>query len=468
MFENSINELKDEIISKASRLIQIPSVYEESLNLKKPFGENVNKALEYMLSLGEELGFRTKNIDGYCGYIEFGEGKELVGIIGHLDVVPVNEGWTHDPFAGIVQKGKLYGRGAIDDKGPVIAALYAMKVVMENAKINKRVRLILGLNEETHWRCINYYKEHEEWPVVSFSPDSDFPCIYAEKGFLSVLLHDDYSEYLNEPLILEDIDCKSNAINVVAKECSATVKINSTQINIDSLIECIKNSAEKFKPNIKIEQIDNYRIKVTSYGIAAHAARPQNGDNAISKLLVLLYEAFSYFHANVGILHLFNNYINTEYNGEKLGLNLEDESGKLTINVGTVCLEENMLRIGLNIRVPVNTKLSVITDKLTNIASTYKKIKVETIDLKQPLYVPKDSFLVTTLLDVFNRVTGLNEKPVAIGGATYARAFDNCVAFGANMPGHKDMCHQVDEYIEIDNLILASKIYAEAIYELVK
>ena len=370
MFENNIDELKDEIVSKASRLIQIPSVYEESSNPEKPFGENAYRALTYMLSLGEELGFRTKNVDGYCGYIEFGEGEELVGIIGHLDVVPVSQGWTHDPFAGIVQKGKLYGRGAIDDKGPVMASLYAMKVVMENSKVNKRVRLILGLNEETHWRCINYYKEHEEWPTISFSPDSDFPCIYAEKGFLSVLLQDDYSEYLNEPLVLEDIDCKGNAINVVAKECSAIIRINNNQIDINSLAQHIQNVADEKSFNVQIDKLDTSRIQITSFGVAAHAARPQNGDNAISKLLVLLYEVFTHNNTNIGILHLFNNYISTQYNGEKLELNLEDESGKLTLNVGTVHLEDNTFKIGLNIRVPVNTKLSVVTDRLANIAST--------------------------------------------------------------------------------------------------
>ena len=162
MFNEYIDNKKDEIVSQVCRLIQIPSVYEDSTDPTKPFGENTNKALEYALSLGEQLGFRIKNVDGYCGYIEFGEGEELVGIIGHLDVVPVGSGWTHDPFLGTVQNGNIYGRGAIDDKGPVIAALYAMKSVMDTCKVNKRVRLILGINEESDWKCIKYF------PFVSF------------------------------------------------------------------------------------------------------------------------------------------------------------------------------------------------------------------------------------------------------------------------------------------------------------
>lgn len=468
MFEKYIDNNKDEIVSQVSRLIQIPSVGAESNDKNRPFGEYTNRALEYILNFGNELGFRTKNLDGYCGYIEFGEGTELVGIIGHLDVVPVGDGWTYEPFSGIIQNGKIFGRGAIDDKGPVIASLYAMKAVMDTCKIHKRVRLILGLNEESDWKCIKYYKEHEELPTIGFSPDADFPCIYAEKGMLSICVEDDYSTYLNEPLIIEKIDCNNNAINVVPKECTVIIKINDEHINLDDIINYITNYDSQNLDKIKIEKIDELRICITCYGTASHAAHPEHGDNAISKLLVLLYELFAKFNTNVGILHLFYTYFDTDYYGEKLGLNLEDESGKLTINVGNVILKNNIFKIGFNIRVPVKFELSLVTDKFLEITQPYKKIAIEFINNLDALYIPKDDKLVTTLCNIFNKVTGLNEKPIAIGGATYARAFNNCVSFGANMPGNKDMCHQADEFIAIDNLILACKIYAEAIYELAK
>lgn len=343
-----------------------------------------------------------------------------------------------------------------------------MKAVMENCKVNKRVRLILGLNEERDWKCINYYKNHEEWPTIGFSPDADFPCIYAEKGVLSVYIQDDYSSYLNEPLIIEKIDCKGNAINVVPKECSVQIRINNEQIDIDSLYNYVLDQIEAYQPNINVKKLDNNNLEIVSFGTSAHAAHPELGDNAISKLLVLLNNIFSHYSTNIGLLHLFCNYFNTEFNGEKLGLSLDDESGKLTINVGRVSLEDNLFKIGLNLRVPVKTKLSVITDKLIEIATPYPRITLETTDIKEPLYIPKDDYLVTTLCNIFNKMTGLNKEPIAIGGATYARAFDNCISFGANMPGNKDMCHQADEFVNIDDLIMASKIYAEAIYELSK
>ena len=176
----------------------------------------------------------------------------------------------------------------------------------------------------------------------------------------------------------------------------------------------------------------------------------------------------NHYNTNIGLLHLFYNFFNLDYYGEKLGLNIEDESGNLTVNVGNVFLDNNIFKIGFNIRIPVTIELSSITEKFLEIITPYKNIAIEVTNSLEPLYIEKSSSLVTTLCNVFNKNTGLNDAPIAIGGATYARAFDNCVSFGANMPGNKDMCHQANEFISIDNLILASKIYAEALYELAK
>ena len=159
---NYIDEIKDEIINSTCEIINIPSVFNDNDNSNTPFGEYTAKALNYVLNLGNSFGFKTKNIDNKCGYIEFGEGEKLLGIIGHLDVVPAEEDWTFKPFNATIANNNIYGRGAIDDKGPVIAALYAMKAVSDNYKLNKRVRLILGLNEENDWKCIERYKETEE------------------------------------------------------------------------------------------------------------------------------------------------------------------------------------------------------------------------------------------------------------------------------------------------------------------
>ena len=457
MLEKEIDNLKEDIIRQTCNLINIPSVSEETGDAEKPFGDDAKNALEYALELGKSLGFRTKNIDNYCGYIEFGEGEKLVGIIGHLDVVPSGDGWDTDPFKATIKDNKIYGRGAIDDKGPVVSALYAMKAVKDNLQVNSRVRLILGVNEEKDWKCINHYKEVEEIPSVGFSPDADFPCIYAEKGICSYFIKDDLSKYKDLALKIIDVSCNNNAINVVPKYCRVNIEVDTNKIELDEVVKNIDKTVEY--------SVKGNSIELITRGIQAHAAHPDLGENAISKMIVCLNNIFKQY--NINILNFFAKHINTEYNGKSLGIDISDETGNLTLNVGKLELKNNNLQIGLNLRIPVNTTINEVTEKIENIISNYK-LNGEVLGVQQPLYVSKEEKLVKTLTEIFNKSVNGNFEPIAIGGGTYARAFKNCVSFGANFPGDIDMCHQANEFVDIDKLVLSSKIYAEAIYKLAK
>lgn len=454
MFDEIIEKQKNEIINTVSDLIKFPSISDESATSQYPFGEECNNALNYILNLGKELGFRTKNIDGYCGYIEFGEGDELVGIIGHLDVVPalLEDGWTTPPFEPTIRDGKLFGRGSIDDKGPVVASLYAMKAIKDTAKISKRVRLILGLNEEKSWKCINYYKEHEEHPTIGFSPDANFPGIYAEKGIMSVELKNEFS--IKDYNILE-IDCKNNAINVVPKYCSIKLQKNY-----------IGNSNLKEIQNIKLTE-NNDILLIEAFGVSAHSAHPELGNNAIKTLVNYLINNFEFSTSYLKTLYEIGLF---DIESPKFMSNevLKDESGVLTSNVAVLDYINKELIIRINLRVPVTIPLDDILSKYISLKNNFKSLQVKQLSFQNPLYIEKNTYLVKMLVDIFNKKTNSNSEPLAIGGGTYARAFPNFISYGATMPGDKDMCHQVDEFIEIDKLILSSKIYAEAIYELSK
>ena len=466
MIHKYIENHKKEIIQKTQELIAIPSVITDSSNPLHPFGEPINDALEYMLKLGKNLGFRTKNLDGYCGYIEFGKGKELIGIIGHLDVVPEGEHWTYPPFSATISDNKIYGRGAIDDKGPVISSLYAMKAVMDTCQLHKRVRLILGLNEENDWKCINYYKKQEESPSIGFSPDADFPCIYSEKSILTSYLKMDYTTFLDKDITLKNINIYGNAINVVPKICSVILKINSQKIEMKNFIKNLRKIIIESDFEIDIYKIDEEEIKLTSYGKPSHAAHPELGINAISRLLVILSKTFNLYDIQIPLFDFFTTYIHTQYDGKNLGIDWEDESGKLTLNVGNFYLKNNLLGIGLNLRIPITANLIDIESSFSNAISSYSNVDFDTISYKPSLYIPKENKLVKTLCRIYNEETNSHLEPIAIGGATYARAFDNCISFGANFPGEQDMCHQTDEFIAIDNLLLSCKIYAKAILAL--
>ena len=455
-----IDKIKDEIINSTCEVINIPSVFNNNDGSNTPFGSDTVKALEYVLDLGKSFGFRTKNIDNKCGYIEFGEGEKLLGIIGHLDVVPADNDWSYSPFNATIDNNNIYGRGAVDDKGPVIAALYAMKAVVDNYNLDKRVRLILGLNEETNWECIERYKETEELPDISFSPDANFPCIYAEKTIESLYLK---QEYIKDPtLYIEDISTNNNAINVVPKYCS--VKLGFDNLKITNIISDIKNTLNNYDYDINIEEIDASHITLTSIGIASHAARPHLGNNAISKLLIVLYDLFRLYNIQLDILNYFIKYIGDDYTGKNLSINFEDESGNLTLNTSQFFLKNNYLNIGFNLRIPV-------TINYKNIEKEFKKyctnnLEVNVSRIQEPLYFKKDHPLVVQLCNIFNEYNNSDLEPEAIGGGTYARAFEHCISFGPKMPGAKDMCHQTDEYISIDNLIFCTKVYAQAILDL--
>ena len=411
MFDKFIEKSKYEIIKQTCELIKIPSVSTETNNHNLPFGEICTEALNYILELGNSLGFKTKNIDNYCGYIEFGEGEELVGIIGHLDVVPaLEDGWTTPPFLPEIRDGKLFGRGSIDDKGPIIASLYAMKAVKDSCNVSKRVRLIIGLNEEMNWKCINYYKDHEEWPNIGFSPDANFPGIFAEKGILSVKLKNFFK--IKDFEIL-DISTNNNAINVVPQYASITLKTSN-----HSLVEKIISKTEN---NISVSKFEDNIIKIESFGIAAHAAHPELGKNAIKQLVEFLLKYFEFE----------TEYLKTIYEAGLFDVEspkfmsenkLEDESGILTSNVAILEYENSKLIIKINLRVPVTISLDEIQNKYT---SLFDNIEVYQLSLQEPLYVEKDGYLVKTLVDVFNKKSQLNEKPIAIGGGTFARAFES-------------------------------------------
>ena len=460
VLNNYIDKLKDEIINSTCEIVNIPSVFDPSDNSNTPFGKDTVKALEYVLDLGKSFGFRTKNIDNKCGYIEFGEGDKLLGIIGHLDVVPAENDWTYSPFNSTIDKGNIYGRGTIDDKGPVIAALYAMKAVADNYKLDKRVRLILGLNEENNWKCIERYKETEELPSISFSPDAGFPCIYAEKTIESLYLNQKYER--NPILYIEDISTKNNAINVVPKYCSVILKYDNSKII--NIIDDLKVIITKYNYNINIEEIDSSTIKLISLGVSAHAAHPELGINAISKLLIVLNELFNLYTVKLDLLEYFTKYIGDNYTGKNLEINFEDESGILTLNTAHFILEDNILSLGFNLRIPVTIDYNIIEKKFKKYCNDNLEVKVARI--QEPLYLEKYNKLVKQLCSIFNDYNYSNLEPIAIGGGTYARAFKNCISFGPQIPGAKDMCHQSDEYISIENLMFCTKVYAEAILKL--
>ena len=360
MVNKYIDDNKQNIINSIIECVGFESVSIKGKIEGAPFGEECRNALEYVLNLGRKMGFKTKNVDGYCGYIEFGEGEEILGIIGHLDVVPahIEDGWITSPFKAEVRDNKIYGRGTIDDKGPVIANLYAMKAVSENMKLGKRVRLIIGLNEEKDWECINYYKRNEELPTISFSPDGNFPCIYAEKGIITVRLEREYKLNLGEII---EISSGDNAINVVPKTAYIRIKLYNEE----------DKSKFENRDDVYVEDLGNNVLRITAKGISAHAAHPELGENAITKLFTYINSIEENSYITTLMNEGFFKIESPDYLG---GVTTIDESGKLTSNIGIVKYENGVLRLYTNLRVPVNTNFDIIQNKCEGLKSRIEGI----------------------------------------------------------------------------------------------
>lgn len=457
MLDKKILEMKDEIIESVQEAVKIKSVEGDNKE-GMPFGEGVQKALEHCLNLSESLGFKTTNVDNMIGYAEYGQGDEMIAVLGHLDVVPEGDGWTYPPYAAEIHDGKIYGRGTTDDKGPTIGALYALKAVKDlNLPLKRRVRIIFGLNEETGSKCVKHYVEKgEEMPVCGFTPDAEYPIINGEKGIVTC-------KYRRSLKHEGQIELKSIsggiAANVVPDYAEAVIALSK-----DKLPE-IKSLAEKAK-EIQIEEIDNY-IKIKAYGISAHGSTPEKGKNAISHLLLFMNRLG--FQGDIGeFLSFVNTYMELDLNGQRLGIYSEDNiSGKFIFNLGTIYGNSDEISIEINMRYPVTHTYEEFID-------TFKEKmllgKMEEIYLrhKKSLYVSPDTEFIKKLQKVYEEKTGDKADLISIGGGTYAKAMDNIVAFGPIFRGQPMVEHKPDEYIKIDELIKNVQIMAAAIYELAK
>ncbi len=454
-----VDSYKEEIIKSAQGLIAIRSVEEDPLP-GKPFGEGTDQALQYALTLASELGFEVKNVEGYAGHAEFGEGSETLGILAHLDVVPEGDNWTYPPYGGEIHDGKIYGRGAIDDKGPAIGALYAMKAVKDSGlKLGRKVRIIFGLDEESGWEDMKVYFARESMPDISITPDGDYPVIHAEKGIMNVSIQ---GKFPSEDCVSACIGTLEGGLrpNMVPDVCTCSFEPAGDSDKILTHLHSF-NIFTGF--DLKAEVLEDGVTLVTAHGVSAHGSTPEQGENAIRRLLAFLSTLGLGSSEMEKFILLLNDRLGTDTTGEAMNIAFKDDvSGALTLNLGTISLNQETAQAVINIRYPVTCQLEWLEEQI-KMAFAEPGVTVEIKDHMAPLYVPKDHFLIQTLLKVYSEQTGLQAEALSIGGGTYARAVKNGAAFGANFPGRPELAHQRDEYMSVDDLILHTKIYAHAI-----
>lgn len=437
---------EEEFITTVSELLRIPTLLTEynPNNLEAPFGKEIREALDFMLKLGEESGFKVKNVDNYAGHIEYGEGEEILGILGHLDVVPAGGKWINPPFSATLKDGYIYSRGAMDDKGPTVAAFIALKMIKDQGiKLNKKVRLILGCDEETGMRGLLHYLEKEKMPDIGFAPDADFPLIYAEKGIYTYNFVGEQEDNLIKSMYAGE------RYNVVPDECQA-------ELNKD--LE--KEFKEYLLKNNYLGKVEDN--KYTIFGRNAHAATPQEGVNAISLMVSFLKD-----YTEVPFINMLDKYLTFDHYGNKLGLSCYDKEMKeLTNNIGFIKYDGLKVDIGCNIRYPRNYDFVSGEIKMKEAASEFDlEYKLDANSV--PHYISPKEPLIKELHSAYKKYTNDESSEImSIGGGTYARQLKKAVAFGPIFPGDEELAHQPNERLNIKKMLVAIAIYAESIERL--
>lgn len=415
---NYIEKNKKQFIKDLSGLIKIQSWLKD---VKKYPTPELKEGLIYMENLAKREGFKYHtNKDGYYGWMEIGQGEDMIGILGHIDVVPPGEmnEWEYDPFILKEKDGKLFGRGTQDDKGPVILAFYLLKKLNESGiKLNKRIRLIYPTDEESFWRGVDEYIKNEELPIYGITPDASYPVIYSERALL------------NYKIVGEPVD-------------GYTIE-GGTAVNV------VPSKAKYFNKKTNME--------IVSEGKSSHAMKPHKGINAITKLFEKIKDDVKH-----PLIDFVNNEINNETNAKTLlGKIYKDDDSEITCNLGIAKLNSEKSELIIDMRVPNTLERNKLEKMIKEKVSKYKGIRYEDYDWLRGVHIDKNSFIIKDLTKAYESVTKEKLEPIAVGGATYARSMDNIVAFGPFFKNSPLTEHQYNEHVIFDDFIKSFDIYMD-------
>lgn len=444
---------EQELLEDTLKVLRIPSIESEA-KPGAPFGEANRQALDFVLDLGKRWGMRTTDLDGYCGYAEFGQGDRLVVVLGHLDVVPTGPGWKHEPFGAEIDDGYIYARGSTDDKGPTMAAFYAARAIQETVPdIPARIRVVFGCDEESGMQCVARYAKTEEIPTFGIAPDAGWPLYHAEKGIANLHV---------------SVDLPKGKITLL--EASGGQRPN---IVIDHAVGKIRVAPEA-RSHVDAKLADNWDRNVTfswdgdvlsaeAIGKAAHGSHPYSGDSAAIRLFrfflsLVPAEEAEWWEQVFGAMHI---------SGVGLGIHGRDEVSKdLTTNIGVLSVEGGRLKMLANVRYPVTWKgshlRSLCEDHLKTLGPSWR---LDDFEDSPSLYFPLDHPLVTAICEVYKEESGEDRKPGVMGGGTYARKLPNTVAIGTGWTGDGN-AHETDERLKVDHLYRMSRIYAHILHRL--
>lgn len=459
---------REEFIAELQGIARIPSVSRADLAQPgAPFGPDCRKVLDYALERGRYYGFDTADHDGYAGSITWGDYDHSIGVIAHLDVVPVGDGWVYPTFGAtyLPEHDVLIGRGVDDNKSAFVGGLFAMRMLRKfGVPMRHGVRLICGTSEETGMQDMAALRQMgHRFPETSLVPDAGFPVNYAQKGMVDGAI---------------TTPCEGNLLqldagsvrNVIPDEAACVIAVD---------VEAVRAAMGNVDPaDVALVEISAVEggTRIVAKGKSGHAAFPAGGDNAIGRLARVLTASQLLTGTAKSAIEALATLTADPY-GESEGVAFTDEpSGQLTLVYGVAHLKDGVLTVSVDSRYPVTMDGAKLE---ADLRAAWAKLNfaVKEFDLSEPFYIPVEDPRVTALMSLYKDVTGRDDPPYAMGGGTYSRAVPGAISFGPGMPGTKSDysaflpeghggAHGRDEVLPINKMLTCCKIYVAALAEL--
>ena len=464
---------KDAIIRETGELIKFKTFANDVPNRMNP---EFIRQKKYLQSLAEKLGLHFNDVDGYVQEIWIGNGPESFGLMSHSDVQPVApEEWSHDPWSGEIIDGKIWGRGSVDDKGPIVAIMYGMKAILDSGfPLKKKIILLVGTDEESANEDVASYLKVKAAPDQTIVVDSNFPVICAEKGWYGIWLHIPKDAGASKGKGFRVVSLQSGFSASIVPE-KAVAKILPSKIRSEQAMKEITTKAaqfEKRRAGAKIEvTILSDTLIVTTHGRTVHSSVPGQGHNALMDMLVFLDTDLKVLPNAFGLMAKFAaKYIGFELDGKSLGVaHTDDFMGSTTVAGDMFTKTDSSVMFMFNFRIPKGIDQATIEHELkTRFESFGKQYGFKFSDTRymgKPHYFDPNNPLVQKLLTIYNSVTKEHRHAQSIGGGTYAHRLPNAVVFGPALPDEEYLGHQPNEYLLISTLVKNIEILTHTMVE---
>ena len=426
-FKALFEQYEAEFLADLKAVLRVPSVRGVK-TYQAPFGIGPKRALETVLSIATRMGFRTGQVGDCVGWAEYGpdesQAPTYFGILGHLDVVDVEDDWHYLPFDLTQVDNFLYGRGVLDNKGPLLSTLFALYLIKtQKITFKHRVRIIFGTDEESGSQDIPVYLQQEAAPYAGFTPDCKFPAVYGERGLLDVQLS------------LPITDGSEPQITAIDGQFAKSYLPDHARLLLAD--GTVKTYQGKKAPSNAPEMADNVLPKLVA---DASQLRGQTG------------QFYQWLNAKIG----------NQSTGENLGINFEDAaSGALQLAFYGLSIEAQQLSCHLTCRYPISVTEEQL---LAGIEAALLPGMTVTVKRRYPSQVTDPQLpFIQQLSAIYAADTGLDGTPVTTTGVTYARALPNIIAFGPSFPGQKGIAHKGDEWLQFSDWQMMMQIYYDSL-----